>query len=238
MARELFKTALNFAVFFLVLFLFTKLAGPLPFSVNSITTTKSTTFDVTAEGSVDVKPDTATIQAGVSAEGTTAEDVRKKIDSGVSKVSEAIKNLGVEEKNIKTANYNINPKYDLNQRTTGYMGGTTLTIKVEDEALVDRVISESVSAGATNVNSLGFEVAEREKYENEARKEAVEKAKKKAQDAARIAGFRLGKIVNYQESFGDFPRPIALSAEKAVDQVIQPGTEKVSITVTLSYDIE
>lgn len=239
MGREITKVALNFIVFFLILFIYTKLAGPLPFSVNSVTTTKTSTFDVTAEGKVSVKPDTATIQAGVSAEGTTAQEVQDKIDNGVSKVSNAVKKLGIESKDIKTSNYNINPQYDINQRIKNYQGNTSLSIKIEDASLVDRVIKETVSAGATNVNSSGFEVGDREKYENEARKEAVEKAKKKAEEAAKIAGFKLGKIVNYQESFGNFPRPIPLSAEsKAVDTIIEPGEEEITITVTLSFALE
>lgn len=243
MGREFAKTALNLVLFFTILFLFTKLIGPIPFSVDSITTTKSTTFDVTAEGTAEVKPDISNVQAGVSAQGLTSEVVRDRINDIISKVSEAVKNQGVDAKDIQTANYNINPNYDFTQgqRITGYSANTTLTIKVRDIEKVDDIIDAAVSAGANNVNSLGFEVDDRSKYENEARKEAVGKAKKKAEDAAKIAGFKLGKIINYSENFGGVPIPLLLEAQgRGGDQIssIEPGTEEVRVTVTLSYEIK
>ena len=58
-------------VFFLALFAYTKLAGPIPFNITSVTTTKTDTFSVTGEGKVSVPPDIAVISAGVQAQGST-----------------------------------------------------------------------------------------------------------------------------------------------------------------------
>ena len=238
MGREIARTSLNLILFFAILFIFTKIIGPIPFSIDSITTTKSTTFDVTAEGKTQVKPDVSKVSAGVSATGSTTGEVQNKIDSIISKVSAEVKKLGIDEKDIKTANYNINPTYDERGSIKGYSGNTTLTIKIKEIGRVNSVIDSAVSAGATNVNNLGFEIEDRAKYENEARKQAVEKAKKKAEDAAEIAGFRLGKIINYSESFGNGPRPIPLTLESKSDvSPIEPGTEEITVTVTLSYEI-
>lgn len=242
MARDLAKTALNLILFFAILFLFTKVVGPIPFSIDSVTTTKSTTFDVSAEGVAEVAPDTGNVQAGVSATGTTSADAQNRINTAISQVSDAVKELGIDAEDIKTANYNINPNYDFmeGQRITGYSANTTLTIKVRDIEKVGDVIDAAVLAGANNVNNLGFEMGEREKYENEARAEAVAKAKKKAEDAAKIAGFKLGKIVNYSEIFGDLGRPIPLTLEgrDSAQTTIEPGTEEVRVTVTLSYEVK
>ncbi len=241
MRKELIKTALNLAVFFFILFLYTKLAGPLPFSVNSVTTTKSTTFDVTAEGKVSVKPNLANISAGVSATGGSVSQVQNQINSIINKVSSSVKSLGVDSKDIKTSNYNINPTYDLSQKITGYSANTTLTIKVRDIEKVGKVIDAATQAGATNVASLGFDVSDKTEFENEARKQAVSKAKKKTQDAAGIAGFKLGKIINYSEAFGGF-RPIPLSADaKSNLQTptdLETGVEEISVTVTLSFEVQ
>ena len=240
MGREIARTALNLILFFAILFIFTKIIGPIPFSIDSVTTTKSTTFDVTAEGKTQVKPDVSKVSAGVSATGSTTGEVQNKIDSIISKVSQEVKKLGIDEKDIKTANYNINPTYDERGSIKGYSGNTTLTIKVKEIGRVNSVIDSAVSSGATNVNNLGFEVGDREKYENEARSQAVMKAKKKAEDAAEIAGFRLGKIINYSENFGDVGRPIPLSLEAREEAAtpIEPGTEEIKVTITLSYEIK
>lgn len=241
MGKELTKTALNFAAFFLILFLYTKIAGPLPFSVNSVTTTKSTTFDVTGEGKVTVKPNLANVSAGVSATGPTTTQVQNQINTIINKVSASLKDLGVDSKDIKTSNYNINPTYNESQRITGYSANTTLTIKVRDIEKMGKVIDAATQAGATNVATLGFDVSDKTASENEARKQAVSKAKKKAEDAAKIAGFRLGRIINYSEYFEDFPRPIPLSLESKSDLQtptdLEPGTEEINIIVTLSFEV-
>lgn len=80
------------------------------------------------------------------------------------------------------------------------------------------------------------------KAENEAREKAVADAKKKAETAAKIAGFKLGRIINYSEGTADFPRPIPLRAigttEMASDITqVEPGSTEIIITVTLSYEI-
>ena len=58
-------------LFFILLFAYTKLAGPIPFSLNSITTTKTDTFSVSGEGKVTMMPDIAVVSAGVTAQGAT-----------------------------------------------------------------------------------------------------------------------------------------------------------------------
>lgn len=237
--EELIKTASKIVLFFLILFVYTKIAGPLPFSVNSITTTKSTTFDVTGEGKVSVKPNEGAVSAGVSATGVTTSQIQNRMNAIINKVSASIKSLGIDSKDIQTSNYNINPTYNETRQITGYSANTNLTIKVRDVNKMGRIIDAATGAGATNVSSLGFDVSDKTKFENEARKIAVMKAKKKAENAAKIAGFRLGRIVNYSENFGGVPRPFAFSAEKADTSTnLETGTEELSVTVTLSYEIQ
>lgn len=243
MKNHLISSAINFIVFFILLFLFTKISGPLPFSVNSVTTTKNATFDVTGTGKASVKPDIATVQAGVSSSGPTTAIVQEQMNISINKISAAIKNLGIDPKDIQTSNYNVNPVYDytLGQKITGYSANTNLTIKVRDINKTNQVIDVSTTNGATNVTSLGFSTEDQSGAENEARKIAVSDAKKKAENAAKIVGFTLGKIINYSESFGgNFPRPVALSTEnKTIDSGtnLETGTNEINITITLSYEI-
>jgi len=53
-------------VFFIVLFVYTKLAGPIPFFINSVNTTKTDLFSASGEGKVTAVPDQATIDVGVT----------------------------------------------------------------------------------------------------------------------------------------------------------------------------
>ncbi len=244
MLRQVGAQIITLAVFFVLLFAYTKVAGPLPFSVSSTSTTKSTTFDVTGEGKAEAKPDSATIQGGVSATGASEAAVQNQINSTASRISEAVKKIGIDAKDIQTANYNVNPTYDYNggsQKATGFSGSTNLTVKVRDVNKAGQVIDAMTGAGATNVNNLGFDVTDKTSALNEARRLAVADAKKKAADAAQIAGFSLGKIVNYSEGSGGSPRPIpmlqAVGSAKT-ETNLEPGSNQVDLTVTLSYEIK
>lgn len=238
------QTAATLLVFFLFLFAYTKLAGPIPFSVTSVTTQKTDTFSVTGEGKIAIKPDMAQVMVGVTVNGASVREVQSDLNSKINQVTEAIKKLGIEGKDIQTASYNIYPNYDYREsgsRITGYNANTNLTIKVRDIDKINSVIDAASGSGANQVGGISFDVDDKTKAQNEARTRAVEEAKKKANEAAKIAGFKLGKIINYSETFGGEPRPIPLAAREAgggVPTQVEPGSAEISVQVTLTYQIE
>ncbi|TSC86641.1 MAG: hypothetical protein G01um10147_853 [Microgenomates group bacterium Gr01-1014_7] len=232
--------------FFVLLFIYTKFLGPIPFSVNSVTTTKSTTFDVTGEGKVIVKPDVAMVNVGVRTQSQTVDEAQTQMDSSINKVPQALKDLGVDPKDIQTTNYNINPDYDFSkgsQKIKGYTASTTLSVKVRSIDKVNSIIDAATANGANEVSGVSFDIDDKTKAQNEAREKAVAEAKKKAEEASKIAGFKLGKIINYSENFGEGPGPIslraigALGAEDTKTQV-ELGSSEITVTVTLSYEIQ
>lgn len=230
--------------FFILLFSFTKIFGPIPFSVNSVVTSKSTTFDVTGEGKASASPDIALVTVGIQANGSTVKASQDQINSVINKVSDAVKKLRIDSKDIQTTNYNINPTYDFTkgQKITGYSANTNLQIKVRKIDQANSVIDAATENGANQVGGVNFDISDKSKLENEARAKAVEEAKKKAVDAAKIAGFKLGRIINYSENQGGFPRPISLSASMKAQggepTQIESGSSEITVTVTLGFDIE
>ncbi len=243
--RILFLPVIGVTTFFILLFTFTKLFGPIPFSVNSVTTTKSSTFDVTGEGKVTATPDVALVTVGIQANGSTVKAAQDQINSTINKVSEAVKKLGIGSKDIKTTNYSINPSYDFtnSQKITGYSASTNLSIKVRQLDKANSVIDSATSNGANQVGGISFDIDDKTKLENEARQKAVDEAKKKALEAAKISGFKLGRIINYSENFGGLPRPIPMlqaadiKAQGSPTQ-IEPGSAEITVIVTLSYEIQ
>ncbi len=234
-------------VFFLALFAYIKLAGPIPFTVTSVSTTKTDTFSVTGEGKISVPPDIAIVSAGVQAQGPTTKIVQDQLNKNINAVSSAVKSAGVDVKDIQTAGYTINPMYDYNSSTpriTGYQASTNLTIKVRAIDNANAVIDAATAAGANQIGGITFDVDDKTKAQDEARTLAVADAKTKAQNAAKIAGFTLGKIINYSEDFGSPPQPMPMLAKAdiagpaGVPTQIETGTNDITVTVTLSYQIQ
>lgn len=246
-SRILLLPIIGATTFFILLFTFTKLFGPIPFSVTSVTTTKQDVFNVRGEGKVSAKPDIAKLSVGVQANAPTVKGAQDQINGTINKVSTSIKQLGIDEKDIKTENYTIYPNIDYSgtlQRITGYSATTNLSIKIRDLDKVNLVVDAASTSGANQINGLNFELEDKKKFENEARKKGVEDAKSKSQKAAKAAGFTLGNLINYQESIEGVspPYPVPLNAaplearaEKATQ--IEPGSSEVRVVVTLSYEI-
>lgn len=232
--------------FFILLFVYTKIAVPLPFSVTSVTTQKSDTFNVTGEGKVTAKPDIASVTAGISVQSQTVKAAQDQINSVINKVSQAVKQTGVDSKDIQTTNYSIYPAFDYTggtQRITGYSASTNIFIKVRDLDNVNSVIDAATNSGANQISGVSFDVDDKAKFENEVRQKAVDEAKKKALDASRIAGFRLGRIINYSENLPGGPRPLsmivgALDKAAGAPTQIKPGSSEITVSVTLSYEIQ
>jgi uncharacterized protein len=235
------------AIFFVLLFVFLKLIGPLPLSVSSVVTTKADSFTVSGEGTVDVSPDIAVVHAGVEAQGASVKAVQQELNTKMNRVTDAIKKLGIDSKDIRTANYSLNPQYDYRnatQRITGYQAHSTIIIKVRNLDKANEVIDTATTSGANNIGGVSFEIDDRTKAENDARKEAVEDARKKAELASRTAGFNLGKVINYSEDTGGVRPPMMYSAKTemggAADNAatqLEPGSSEVKVIVSLSYEI-
>lgn len=235
-------------VFFVLLFLYTKFVGAIPLSISSVTTTKTDTFSVTGQGEVSVIPDTAVVSAGVSEQGSTVSEAQNSLNSRINAVSDSVKNLGIDPSDIKTTNYNISPRYNRSregsQEIVGYNASSNLVIRVKNIDEINQVIDTATENGANVVGNVRFEIDDPDTAEKEARKLAVEDAKQKAREAAEIANFRLGKLVNYSEGRSggpvlyDFDARAASFEAASAPTAIEPGSSDVVVTVTLHFEIE
>jgi len=249
MKQTLITISTTIVLLFVSIFVYTKLVGPLPLTVTSVVTQKSDTFAVSGEGKATVIPDIARVSLGVTSQGATVKQVQTDLNTKINSVSSAVKNIGIESKDIQTNNYSIHPQYDYSggrQRITGYEASSNLAVVVRNIDKANEVIDSATAAGANTVGGISFDIEDKKKAENEAREKAVAEAKSKATEASRIAGFRLGNIVNYNESFGGgvMPRPL-MYAEKAMDSAvgmgggtaIETGSTEIQVTVTLWYEL-
>lgn len=232
-------------VFFALLFIYTKIGGPIPLSVTSVVTQKMDAFTVMGEGKVSISPDMAVVTVGVQTTGNTVKTTQDDLNRRINAVSEAVKKLGIADADIQTSNYSIYPNYDFqapNQRITGYNASSNLIIKIKDLDKTNDVIDTATAQGANTVSGVTFDVENKEKAQNEARQQAVDDARKKAQEAARIAGFTLGKVVNYSENFGGGGYPLPFMARDVVGESVktqvEPGSQEIIVNVSLSFEIQ
>ena len=233
-------------LFFVLLFVYTKLAGPIPFTVNNINTQNSSPFEVTGTGKASEAPDKAQVNLCVTNSASDVLTAQERTNQAIERVIDGLKNLDIPEEDIKTVSYQVNPEYDFSggtQSVKGYSVSQNLEVKSPiDKA--NQVIDMATGAGANLIGNISFVLddAREEELKNQARAEAVEKAKKSAEGLAKASGIKLGKIINVRENYSpDFPGPIALDTRETlgnpegVETSITPGESNVEVTVTLTY---
>lgn len=237
---------LSIAVTFIVLLgslAFMKLTPAFPLTISSVVSDKGNTFQVSGEGKTSVKPDVAEVTVGVTKTATTVSSSQNQANTVINSVTDAMKQLGIAEKDIKTISYQIYPEYNYTgtRKLTGYTTSVNVLVKVRDFQKIDQVIDKATVMGANEVSGLTFTIEDMEKVRTTARKEAIDNAKKKAQEIAKEAGITLGRIVNVSENAGAQPAPrLYMAAESATKDAggtnVQPGESEVNVTVTLSYE--
>ncbi|MBI5123396.1 SIMPL domain-containing protein [Candidatus Roizmanbacteria bacterium] len=249
MLRDLRIPFFTIIFIFLSFFIFTKVFGPLPFSVNSVTTTKTNLFTIEGTGEATAVPDTALISLGVNKEAATVEIAQNQVNQIINQITADLKKLGIEDKNIKTINYSVNPNYDNfvgSQRINGYSVSANIEARIKPIEKANQAISIATKDGATQVGGVQFVLNDetKKKLEDKARIEAIKTAKTKAQSLANAAGIRLRKIVDVQENNSNaVPQPMfrTMTLDKGAGQAVpptelNPGENKISITISLSYE--
>ena len=159
---------------------------------------------VQASGSavVNVTPDRARIILGVQSNGTTPDAVREANEREIMTVIRAVKDLGVEAKDIATDYYLVHPVYqDYSELVIkGYRIDNTISITLHDVTLADDVLITALKVGANEVQDITFFSSELRKYRDQARDLAVRAAGEKAAALAQSAGAQTGCVLSINEN--------------------------------------
>lgn len=248
MMRKAVETLLVSLVVVMVLGGYFKFVGGIPFNVNQTSTQKSGTFDVSGTGTKSIAPDEAIIDLGIRKQAKTVKEAQKMANISLDSLVKELGKLGISEKDTKTVNYSVNPEYDPEnyQKINGYIVNVNVEVKIKEGNFekLEQVMDLSGQLGLEQMGGLRFELSDEleKKTQEEARSLAVSEAKDKAESLAKLAGVKLGKIVNVSESFGGRPVPMFARAEvmmakdSGVASQVNPGTTDLEVVVTLSYE--
>lgn len=208
------------------------------------------TLSVTGTGQANLVPDIAYIYLGVHTEKPTASDAMAENNTQTQQMIDALTGFGIDKKDIRTTNFSIWPtdKYDPQTGTpTGekvYSVDNTVYVTVRDLKKLGDLLDTVVSAGANTVNSIQFDVADKDAALKSARADAVKDAEAQAQELASAAGVAIGEI----QSIGFFDnQPVPLfegkgggggAVAQAASVPIQPGQLTITVTVNVTYAIK
>ncbi len=222
-------------------------------------------FSVTGNGKAVGIPDIAEFSFQVVTEGgKDVSSLQAQNTNSVNKAIAFIKSKGVDDKDIKTEYYNINPRYQTYNcnplilqsgnvqpcppaSIVGYTITQSVNVKIRAFEKIGDIMSGVVSSGANQVGALSFTIDDPAKVQAEARADAITKAKIQAGEVAKAGGFKVGRLLGiqgdsgyraYDYGYGKGGGVETMSAPTAVAPTIRPGSQDVNVSVTMQYEIE
>lgn len=201
---------------------------------------------VAGEGIVLAQPNTARVTIGVEVTDASLANAQAESSRRMDAVVQKIKAAGVSDNDIRTISYTVNPQYDQQQSLKGYQVQNLVQVRTTDVNGLGQLLDATVSAGASRVYGIAFEADNMSALKDQARDQAMQNARAKAEQLARDAGVGLGRatLVEDTDTGGVTPirAPQALAAPAAAQPAapppIQPGELQVRSTVRVVWAIQ
>jgi len=203
---------------------------------------EGTLLDVVAEGRTTRVPDIATIRTGVVTQASTAAAALADNAVRMGRVLAALKRAGVAATDIETAAATLSPQYRYGENQppviTGYQVSNTLSIRFRAIAQSGAILDILVAQGANQIDGPTLALADPDTALDEARSDAVRRARLRADLYARAAGLSVARIVSISESGGQqgAPGPVMyVQAKEAATTQILPGESRVTATISVRF---
>jgi hypothetical protein len=222
--------------------------------------TSPATISVTGEGEVLAVPDIGQFTFSVQVEAADATAAQEQSGTKVNSIIAFLKESGIEDKDIKTLNYNLSPNYRWEERVCvpgsfcgpgeqiqdGFSVNQSVQVKVRNTADASTILTGVGEREATNISGLDFVIDDTDALMMEAREKAIADAKEKAVALADDLGVQLVKIAAYSENNSRYnPAPYqvrSMSFDTAEESgfkgaELPMGEDQMTAQVTITYEI-
>jgi uncharacterized protein YggE len=199
---------------------------------------------VIGEGSVSVAPDYAQITCGVSTKAKTAKEATDANSKAMSAVTAALLSSGIEQKDIQTTRFSVQPVYVQPPNAEAKLSGFTVTnqvgVTIRQIAKLGDILDRLLTAGATDIGNIEFLRAEPSKALDQARQAAIADARRKAEIYARASDLALGRVAWITEDAAHAP-PMPFggmrAAVAAAPVPVAAGEDTLLVRITVGFDI-
>jgi len=253
----LFTTAL--VAGFLSLFLITKVVTEVVNWTDSSGEYATNTISVNAIGEVVAVPDVATFSFGVVEEAESVEAAQEASSKKMNLAIAFLKENGVDEDDIKTTNFSVNPRYEYSfcngfdcpptreRQLISYEVNQRVQVKVKNTDDAGKIIAGITALEVTNLSGLQFTIDDTDALKEEAQSLAVKNARAKAERLADDLGVKLKKVINFSSNDGGYGDEFGYAEARAFDSVskssaiipdIPIGENTITSQVYITYEIK
>ncbi|HXZ99729.1 MAG TPA: SIMPL domain-containing protein [Candidatus Binatia bacterium] len=193
-------------------------------------------------GQVTGIPDTLTVTLDVDTQAASASAALSRNESETAALISTLTGSGVSQGDIQTTDLYINPDYSGNS-ISGYEVDETITVTLHDLTKAGGIIDAASRSVGNDIRIEGMSLsfADDSTLMAQARQAAMADAQTKASQLAAGAGTSLGPIVSVTEQTNSdqtpYPMAAAGVAGSSLSVPVQAGTQQVSVTVTVVYQL-
>ena len=185
-------------------------------------------------------PDQATFSFGVQTEGASAKAALDANSARMALVIAALKRAGIAEKDLQTQDVSVMPRQNETGQISGYYANNSVQALVRKLAGAGAVVDAAVGAGANQSSGPSFDQSGRDAVYRSALRAAVADARTKAQALAAESNASLGRVTRIVEGFAAEPVPMydrAVAQSAKPETPVEPGTQEVQATVTVTFEL-
>lgn len=196
---------------------------------------------VVGEGQVQGVPDTLTTNVAMEFIAADVSSALNQSSQRQQAVIDALVAAGIDRKDISTTQVSVQPQFGTDGASntiTGYRASNTIDVKIRDLDTASQTLTLIAETGgdATRINSVAFSIEDDSDLVRDARAEAFNDAKNRAQQYADLSGLSLGEVISTSEESGSTPpRPMPRAAMEAVP--LEPGQQAVNFSVTVIWEL-
>ena len=205
---------------------------------------------VVGTGTTTVTPDTVRLDATVSSTASSSAAALASTSKSAQTFRQTLLSAGVLEKYITTQSISVSPNYTYppngTPKITGYQASQSFSVIIRKASNAGAIVSAAQNAVGNNlqINDTNAYIFDESAAEATARAQAITLAKSKAESYATLAGAKLGKIEQINESVQESgPQPLVMSAARvaavaAPAPTVDLGQQQVTVSVTTQWALK
>lgn len=194
-------------------------------------------------------PDIATLSTGVVSLAPDADGAIGRNAKQMSRVVAALQAAGIASKDVQTSGISLNPDYQYQAsrapRIKGYYASNTVNVTVRDIGRLGAILDALVVTGANQINGPAFDIEDKDAVLDEARAQALAKARARAEGYAKRLGLRIRRVVSIDETGGRgapiplYGRTAAVAQAAAIDASapVAPGENVFGLSLEVVYEL-
>ncbi|MFI5807083.1 SIMPL domain-containing protein [Streptomyces sp. NPDC051561] len=199
-------------------------------------------LSVFGAGSIKVAPQLVRIRLAIDVLEPTAGKAFTEANTAVSLLRETLRRYGIPDASVSGSHLVLRSEHDHTRKFLGYRCEAAYIVETTEIDRLQELLVDTVDAGANRVDDVAFDVRDKQAIRDEARRKAVEAARRKAEVYAQAAGVSLGPVIHIQDvdpeayEFSSY-RGHGSATGAGTESDLAPGMVEVQAGVVLGFAV-